>query len=293
MTRLVRDPQLVDNIVEVDFTDAGAADEARRLYEQGALILLRGLRFDLDLPFLNSVSFDVDAPAEIQRKIKKYDCEKIATIRPDSTDPIARVVFEQVFGNDRSRLAHFQAQVKSGNEQIVSLYKEIFPGYRDYRRILTWRFTETLYENLHWDNFHLPEVFHQVRIFYNVDRHPRLWRIAYDIDTYSRQNYVKHDLGRLASANGDDLALALNRALGGVSGACLDGLAKHHIAFEQGDIWLCETRIVSHQIYCGHRAVAAMFFVDPATMDDPNLCFDERVRRIHRDFQTPSAPALT
>jgi hypothetical protein len=151
---------------------------------------------------------------------------------------------------------------------------------------------------LHWDNFAIPESFQQVRIFTNISSSPRLWRTSHAVDDYASSIYQERRLERLAEKSGDALNFFINnKVLGGMKKPCLDRLPKHHIAFDQGDVWLCETRIVAHQIYHGEKAFAAMYFSDPQTMDRPALSFDERIRRLHErersavTSQTASATA--
>lgn len=283
MTQIIRDPLIADNIHEVDVTAEGGLERARTLYEQGDLVLVRGRRLDLDYAFLNSLDFDFEAPEAIRRRVKKYADKKILALTPTSTDPMDVLVFQNVFSGDAGRLAHFQEQVVSGNRQIEAIYHEIFPRYTDFRQVFTWRFTDTNFENLHWDNFHIDQEFHQVRVFVNIDRAQRIWRTSHRFDAFADKVYDKEGLGRFAGRSGDDLVIHVNNeVLGGMTTPCLDRLPKHHIAFEQGDIWLAETRLVSHQIYHGRKAIATMFFVNPETMDRPELVFDERVRALHQ-----------
>lgn len=290
MTQIIRDPLVADNIHEVDLAEPGGADLARTLYEEGGLVLLRGCRLVLDYPFLNSLDFDFDAPEAIRRKVKKYADKKIIALSPESTDPMDSLVFANVFAGDAGRLAYFQDQVASGNRQVEAIYRRVFPRYTDFRQVLTWRFTDTNFENLHWDNFHIDQEFHQVRVFANIDRTKRIWRTSHRLDVYADQIYDTARLASLADKAGDDLVIHINKnVLGGMTSPCMDRLPKHHIAFEQGDIWLAETRLVSHQIYHGRKAVAAMFFVDPTTMDRPELVFDERIRRLHQSHAVASA----
>ena len=282
MAQIIRDPRVQDNIHEVDVSAHGWADRVRSLYEDGALVLLKGKRLDLDYAGLNALDFDIQGPEPLLRKIKKFEEGAILAIDPDSLSEVGRLVFEQVFAADRGRLRWFQEQVRSGDAQIATLYEAIFPTYRDFRRTYTWRFTQTLFENLHWDNFHKTERFHQVRIFCNIDRRPRLWRTSHSIELFAGEIYASHNLRQWAEHPADTLNVGVNnKVLGGMQGACLEGLPKHHIAFEQGDIWLAETRIVAHQIYWGQRAIASMFYVDPESMDAPSKAFDARIAALH------------
>jgi hypothetical protein len=236
----------------------------------------------LDYAFLNSLNFDVDGPAEFLRKIKKYGGERITNLGPQTTAPLDRFVFEKVFNSDEGKASYYREQVTAGHAQCDALYRKIFPKYASTRQVKTWRFTSTIYENLHWDVFGIPDIFQQVRIFTNIAASPRLWRTSHRIDHYADSTYDTGGHGAFAGRFADDFVRHLNtNALGGMKGACLERLPKHHIAFEQGEIWLCETRLVSHQIYHGERAFATMYFSTPETMDRPELAFDARIERLH------------
>lgn len=285
MATIIRDPLVEDHILDLAVESDGDCAEVRRRYEEGYLILLRDVRFDLDFGFLNSLDFDVDGPPEFLRKIKKYGGDKIAALDAASTSPLDQFVFRSVFDGDVGKLIYFKEQVDSGNSQSDALYARLFPRYVPTRRVHTWRLTSTKFENLHWDNFGIPEPFQQVRIFTNIASSPRLWRTSHRIDQFAASVYQERCLADFAGKIGDDLNRFLNKAaLGGMKTPCLDRMPKHHIAFEQGEVWLCETRIVSHQIYHGERAFAAMYFSDPQTMDRPELTFDARIANLHDTF---------
>ena len=297
MTRIIRNPAIRDSIVEISLSEPDAESRVRRHYENGDLVILRGFRFDLDYPFLASLSLDVEGPPEYLRKLKKFPMERLKDLQLDTQDPFQRFILDVVFAGDVGRLKHFREQAAAGDAQIHRLYKRLFPGYEEYKAVYTWRFTETMFENMHWDNFPTADDFHQVRVFANLDSRPRLWNISERIDTFADRQYDALNLGRFAAATPDRFPFDLNnRVLGGLEAACLDNLPRHHIAFEPGDVWLCETRLVSHQIYSGYRASAAMFYVKPESMDDPSLRFHERIRRVHAEHapeRVPLAAAAT
>jgi hypothetical protein len=284
MAKIVRDPLLADYIVERGIETDSDCAEVRRLYEEGCLVLLQGTRFDLDYTFLNSLDFDVEGPADIMQRVKKYGGHKILALSPKSTGPLDQFVFQNVFGSDSGKLRYFQEQVRSGNAQSDALYARLFPNYVSTRAMYTWRFTETMYEDLHWDVFGIEEEFHQVRIFTNLASSPRLWRVSHRSDEFAERIYHDVRLERFAGCKGDDLLRAMNKSALHSKTPCLDRQPKHHLAFAQGDVWVCETRIVAHQIYHGERAFAAMYFSEAATMDRPELALEARLNRVHEKF---------
>jgi hypothetical protein len=281
MAKILRDPQVADYIVEREINSEAELDEVRRLYEEGYLVLLKGVKFDFDYPFLNSISFDVPGPPDILHKVKKLGGHKFLALSPKSSSPLDRFVFENIFSSDEGRLAYFQEQVRSGNAQSDALYAKLFPQYVATRTVHTWRFTETMYENLHWDVFGIPEPFHQVRIFTNLASSPRLWRVSHRSDEFVESIYDEWNLGKFAGAIGDDLLRFVNKDVLLGKTPCFDRQPKHHVAFEQGDVWICETRLLAHQIYHGERAFAAMYFSDPQRMYRPELGFEARIQQLH------------
>lgn len=281
MAIIVRDPLVADYIVERELGSEADLADVRRLYEEGYLVLLKGVKFDLDLPFLNSISFDVPGPAEILHKVKKLGGHKFLALSPTSTSPLDRFVFEEIFSSDAGKLAYFQDQVRSGNAQSDALYARIFPKYEATRTVHTWRFTETMFENLHWDVFGIPDTFQQVRIFTNIASAPRLWRVSHQSIEFAERIYDEHGLSKFAGKNGDDLLRFINNEVFRGKTPCLDRQPKHHVALEQGDVWICETRLMAHQIYHGTRAFAAMYFSEPEAMYEPKRAFCARVKRLH------------
>jgi hypothetical protein len=291
MAMIIRDPLVADHIIELDSRSPDDCAEVRARYEEGNLVLLRGERLDLDFAFLDGLDFDVDGPPEILRKLKKYGGERIVALDPHKAGALDQFVFHKIFGGDTGKLAYFQEQVRSGDQQSDALYAKIFPDYARTRAVYTWRFTSTKFENMHWDNFGLPERFQQVRIFTNISSSPRFWRTSHRIDDFAETIYRERGLDQFAGRVGDELNYFVNNSvLGGMKTPCLDRLPKHHVAFEQGEVWLCETRLVSHQIYHGQKAFAAMYFSDPSTMDRPELAFDARIDQLHERFSTRATP---
>jgi hypothetical protein len=150
-----------------------------------------------------------------------------------------------------------------------------------------------MYENLHWDVFGIEEPFHQVRIFTNIATSPRLWRISHHSDQFAESVYKEAELERFVATKADDLLRTMNNAVLRGKTPCMDRMPKHHIAFAQEDVWICETRILAHQIYHGARAFAAMYFSDQETMDDPSRSLDSRIRRVHQKFAVAASAGVS
>ncbi len=44
----------------------------------------------------------------------------------------------------------------------------------------------------------------------------------------------------------------------------MDNQPRHRVAFDPGEVWLGESRLISHQIYYGEAAMVYMWFVRPS-----------------------------
>jgi len=62
----------------------------------------------------------------------------------------------------------------------------------------------------------------------------------------------------------------------------MENLPKHKIAFDPGEVWLGESRIISHQIFYGESAMVYMWFVRSASMVNGDNRFNLRVEELHR-----------
>jgi hypothetical protein len=56
---------------------------------------------------------------------------------------------------------------------------------------------------------------------------------------------------------------------GGFETAGREGKPKHIAFFEPNEIWLVDSRKVSHQIFYGRRAASTEFAIDVSSMEDP------------------------
>jgi hypothetical protein len=64
----------------------------------------------------------------------------------------------------------------------------------------------------------------------------------------------------------------------------MDNEPRHRIAFQPGEVWLGESRLISHQIYYGESAMVYMWFVNAASMTNSSNRFNQRVERIHSEM---------
>lgn len=290
MAFIIKNPKVKDYFARVKYQDAISQPKGiTPLYEDGNFILLEDYKLNLDYDFLNSISLE-DALEKLEvkdrKRLQKLPYQDILSLNPCKLkNKFQEVIYQTSFQGDKEKLFYFQKQVDRGHKLVLKLFDSLFPQYQYFQLNGTWRFLPTLFENLHWDNFPNLDDRHQARIFVNLDRSHRIWHTSHVIDEFVDENYVKFNLSQLKNENPNEIINFMDKnVLGGMPKRCLDGFERHCIAFEQGDIWFADSRLVAHQIYHGNRAIIYMFHIKPEFMDNPDKRYDSRIKKIHEKY---------
>jgi hypothetical protein len=287
MATIVRHPDVEDYFVELTL------DEIRRRphgiipeYEANRLIILKDFRLPADLEPLARMSTDLGRIEDpnVRRKIKKLKSTSVFEA-PDG-DPVRQAIRDVLCRGDQGMFDAVSRSLKQAHEAALEIYDICFPDYGAPSRLIpSVRLTQTLFENLHWDNHQIDDDFQQVRIFSNLDQRPRIWNLSHNFVSYARGLYASHELARFRGKDPNLLNdYICGDVLGGTAKACTDTLARHVVAFEPGEVWFGESRMLAHQIYYGERAMVYMFFVDPAKMLSPSRRFNAQVEAMHREL---------
>jgi hypothetical protein len=258
------------------------AREAVRLYESARVVLLQGLTLDFDADFLGSVEFPGDDKAYKKFKSRTFCAQwRAGTEWPDG-------IRQRCFAGDRGRLRHFAQQVESVNSQIDRISDALFASYRVLKRSMTWRMSDTVNEDLHVDSYGEELPNHHLRIFVNLDRIPRIWHTSHTLETLLETALPKLDPEFVRTAQPIRICAALNRAVfGGRENAGREQVPKHIAFFEPGEVWLVESRRVSHQIFYGRRALSTEHEIDIASMADPTKHYYAVVEAYRRALHPP------
>jgi hypothetical protein len=107
-----------------------------------------------------------------------------------------------------------------------------------------------------------------------------VWTVSHQLEDLIARNYATAELAELSGSPSNSIIDRINRrVLNPISYEPACETDRHVVEFTQGDVWLCETRINSHQIFSGRRLVATDFYVDPSSMLDPEQRVEARVAR--------------
>jgi hypothetical protein len=275
MADIKLNPKVANYIVEVDWPSVGkgtgpAYRDIVDHYESGNLILLRNVPLGVDYDLVNRITVPrLEGSRELSYKSFLY---------PKLWRRSQRRLMYGTFGLNAADYWRFRTEVRRLNARIAELTRQVFPSYRFIKEQFSWRFlpTDLGIHPLHIDSFGSNDDLQYVRFFTNLDRQPRVWRVSHRLHEvadrfYRRENWARH------------AALPANRFCEVASRICYEDPDPdcHEISFGQGDVWLCDTRKVSHGVVSGHRLMATHFWADPQTMQDPSKRLNQVVSDIH------------
>jgi hypothetical protein len=295
MAVIERHPGIDDYFIELSLDQIVRRGGVADIFEQGRLILLKDYRLPVDHAAFEALSKSLDAigDPESRRRIKKLTAPlffeakalRMRGAHPVFSDDVRQAIYDALCRGDRKVFDRAAAALSSAHEELLRIFESCFPNYDTFRFIPSARLTRTLFENLHWDNHAIDDDFHQARIFANLDSRARIWNVSHPFPHWLREHYREYDLGRFA---GRDPNLLLDyiagEVLGGTQNTWMDNQPRHKVAFEPGEVWLGESRLISHQIVYGESALVYMWFVRKESMANPENRFNRRVEAIHQQM---------
>ena len=302
MALIDRHPAVEDYFVEMSLVDIKARGGVADIFEEGRLILISDYRLDFDFGALTALSKSTDqiVDPQLRKKVKKltspYFFKGKAPVERNGelrfADPVRQVIFDVLCRGEKDTFERASKALKYANDEALRIFELCFPDYAPFRFIPSVRLTRTLFENLHWDNHSIDDDFHQARIFANLDSRPRLWNVSHRFTEWVRGHYAEHDLQRFAGKDPNIMLDYITGAVfGGTRNTWMDNQPRHRIAFDPGEVWLGESRLISHQIYYGEAALVYMWFVAVASMANPGDRFNARIEALHREMAETPAPA--
>ena len=302
MAVIVRHPDVEDYITEMSLEDISARGGIADLFEEGELIILKDYRLQFDFEALSEMEKSIEdvTQPEMRRRLKKLVAPNFFEGEPPKkrwgklafADPLRQEIYGRICRGDRGLFDRASSALKTAHEEALRLFALCFPGYEAFRFIPSLRLTRTLFENLHWDNHQIDDDFHQARLFINLDQRPRIWNVGRRLPDWMQRYYKRHDLGRFAGKDPNLLIdYVTSNVLGGTKSVWMDSEPRHRIAFDPGEVWLGESRLISHQIVYGESAMVYMWFVGLNTMANRENRFNARIEAVHQQMRDQAAAA--
>ncbi|AXQ68640.1 hypothetical protein HOU00_gp485 [Caulobacter phage CcrPW] len=275
MARLFVSPEVANNFVVHEYDEvARRSPEVNAAiladYEAGKVVCLKGWKLAYDSAFFASVALENNRPA---KKLKSW-VDQEGTIEGK---PLRKALIQS--GAPEHQADRFVAQAESLALQIAPVIDTIFAGMQFRERRFTWRMLETLHEDLHVDSYGEDKDDHLVRAFINLDIVPRLWHTSFSVEALFDRYGDRLTDAEIAEGSPNSLIRLLSeRVFGGMANAGFDREPRHAAFFDPGDIWLVDSRKVSHQIMFGRRALTVDYVAEANSMARPALYYQNAVR---------------
>lgn len=262
-----RSPEVEDYFVVLERHESALeyqatyGDGIAEAYENQKLILLPFIRLNVDLEFLNALTFPqnfkkISAGDRLGGNLMRRDGKRISR---DPDHPINIIIENQGIAT------YVNHQIATVFEELRLAIRQLFPAYQSLREgALTWRFTESRDEIIHYDTYEPDSRFysreHRVKFFVNLDYVPRTWHLTHRIDWVLREHREIFP---------ETLPCHLNEITRIASGwPELQKLPYHELRFPQLSIVLGNAESIGHGVKYGNRVIGGEFFVTPEQMLD-------------------------
>lgn len=263
MAEIFRNDALPDYFSSCDWHDETDMSSLTELYETGRVILLQNRRLDFDADFFAKLRF----PAK--KEYKKFKAVQIAQQIDSGKNPYPDLV-NDCFAGDEGQAAYFAQQVTSIVTQISQMLEVAAPEYTIQKSAMTLRATPTFNENLHVDVYKQDIPTHHLRVFANLDSAHRIWRTSWPLAHLLEHRLAELPGEQLRSLSPGQLLRALNFHVFGGKNSIFEERHEptHTTYFESGEMWLVDSRLVSHQIFYGRCAISSESVIAESDMLD-------------------------
>lgn len=233
-------------------------------YEDAKVITFPNLRADIDHEFWSRLDAD-KYPA-----LKKFALYLNVEDRCD-VDQQARKLVSQ--GLEENFALVMSTQFENIFSTILPIYRSIFSGYNfdEDKKKVVWRLNTIMNENMHVDVYKEENENHFARMFINLDTQPRIWQTSWPIQDMITNLNGKVPTKSLEEKTRGEIWIDINAATFGKSSQeWWDNQPRHVAYFAPGDIWIVDSRQISHQIFYGRRALSIDFSLPKHGMNEPS-----------------------
>lgn len=178
-------------------------------------------------------------------------------------------------------------------ENTINNFVHNILGYKVLSVSRTYRFTMTLRENLHFDNFEptRPGIGF-LRVFVNLDEDERIWNNSlniYDyinlknneIKKYLIENKIKAEYSGNNRINDLVMKYFMDSGFNDKMDEIFDdNIPKIQTKFSPGSIWICDSIKSSHQVIYGNKCISFNYVIDGNTFDSKDNLYHNRINPI-------------
>ena len=278
MPELFLNPNLPDYFLSApDVTSAANARSCVDDYEGAKVILFPNLNLGIDHGFWGSLR------TEKFPELKKFG----PYLMPNYDSPEQRADQRKHLiakGVDEAVAGVMCEQMQAIYSLVIPIYRAIFSDYTFDRQKVMWRLNTIMAENMHVDTYKTENELHFARMFVNLDTQPRIWHTSWRIEDMVRQAKGTMSPAELEGLSRGEVWTKLNKTFYGKnSREWWDDQPRHIAFFAPGDVWVVDSRQVSHQIFYGRRALSIDFSLPKELMRNPDVHYLSIADRFRAD----------
>jgi hypothetical protein len=287
MAKIVRNPNVPNRIRTVDYrlyanAPEKLSSEITDWYESGYLLILQNYTFEAGCDIFNQVLFPN----------QKYAAKTILHVDEEAHgEPPRKREWEgmaKLLEQTDITLEEFQAAVGAANAELMRVADSLFPFYRYDKRYCVYNLTEMLAHNMHFDSPQHAGQSSQLRMFANLDRFPRIWRVGDTIENASSDCYRSAKLHTTIGLHPREFTRATTLAnFGDRYNSGAHNRPMHSIAFQPGEVWFLNPNMLAHEVVYGRRMLDGVFLFDRSQLRNPDRFYPAIVERQHREQLGP------
>ena len=274
MPRIFANPNLPNYFVSaLDVTSAATARDYVAEYEDARVITFPNLKTNIDVDFWATLDL------ESFPSLKKFSFNVSADDLCDPAQQTKRLASQGLHDGLATVLAN---QLHATLVALLPIYRAIFSSYdfEEDKKKVVWRLNTIMNENMHVDTYREETHSHFARMFVNLDSQPRIWQTSWPIDDMIRRLDGKIPASHLQGMTRGEIWGEINRTTFGKSTReWWDDQPRHVAYFLPGDVWIVDSRQISHQIFYGRRALSIDFSIPKTGMKDPSRHYLEFAKR--------------
>lgn len=284
MANLFINPNLPDYFVAApEVTSAATARSYVPEFEQGKVVTFPNLKAKIDHEFW--AGLDTNKYPALRKFAGSLQDDNRVTIK------LHRETLSQG-GLEGPLIETLCQQFEAIYGALLPAYRSIFAEYSFDKRKVVWRLNTLMNENMHLDVYAEERDEHFARMFINLDNQPRIWQTSWTVDDLIEKLKGKFPAVDLREKSRADLWKDLSFSLFGSSPQeWWDDQPRHVAYFAPGDIWIVDSRQVSHQIFYGRRALSIDFSVAKESMKDPSRHYLSFIDRLREESASSSSRA--
>jgi hypothetical protein len=186
----------------------------------------------------------------------------------------------------QSTISYFAHHAQELLRQLDQLFSRLFPDYVVNLRMLSWRMNTMDKGYLHFDIPESNHPEHQLRLFVNLGRRPRILEFGPCLKGVISLLKEKLELSNLADLQPNDLLNELKYRYLKPMGFEDLHLPRHVLFLAPGSVWIGNAYLQSHGLIYGEKTVCYEVRIRPESLKNPHLNWRDQINQLRDELRS-------